>query len=341
VNFFRDRRRVLLASSLAIALLGAVIVFVRSGDDGTTSLSSGATTTSTTTDDVADLVEETTTTTSTSTTLVPSTTSSTAKVVAPTTATTAAPLRGFGAEGWINYDISGEEHLVSPDGSGDYVLNTGITEPSWCPDHSTIIFASHAQRPGMYYVRADGVLHKYSNDQGNHRWPSCAADGEHVYTASFTYGANPQWTIHLLRLDGTDDHVVHGQTDQIDQVVQSPDGSTIAFLSGETVTLMNPDGSSVRVPPNSPQGVFWLDWTKDSKSVLFAMQGDIWKMNVLTGERTQLTSTQANEANPQVSPDGTMVAFSVETPQRGIDVMKLDGSQRHHIVDAPVYELAW
>jgi hypothetical protein len=345
VTFFRDRRRVLLASSLAIALLGAVIVFVRSGDDGTTSLTSSATTTSTTNDD-AEASDETTT-TSTSTTLAPTATVTTAKAVGPTTTTTtkAQPKRGFGSDGWIIYDISGEEHLVAPDGSGDYLFDTAITEPAWSRDHSTLVFAPHAQRPGrgMHYARSDGVLHAFGNSEG-YSWPTFSADGMHVYASAIDhqYGQDAfVATIRSLALDGSDDHVILQPQKEVNQLAASPDGSTIAFIYGGQVALMNPDGSNLRNAPNSPQGAFWLDWTNDSQSVLFAYQGDIWKLNVHDGTRTQVTNTpNSTEGNPQVSPDGTMFACSVDGG-RGIDVMKLDGSQRHHIVDAPVYEIAW
>ena len=336
------RQQVVFATAAALALLAAVIGFAASGGEhATTSLSSGGTTTSTSADGAASGTENTTTTTTTSTTLVPSTTVTTVKVGVPTTTTPPPALRGFGADGWLVYDISGEEHLVAPDGSGDYILNTAITEPAWSEDHTTLVFAAHAQRPGMHFVRSDGVLHKYSNDEGHHRWPTVAADGAHVLAASFTYGATPPWTIHVISLDGSDDHVVHSQTEQIDQVAASPDGTTIAFISNEQqIVLMNPDGTNVRAAPNGA-GAWWLDWTKDSQSVVFTSQGDIWKLNVHTGERTQITKTANAEANPQVSPDGTMLAVSVDAPERGVDVMKLDGSQRLHIVTAPVYEIAW
>jgi hypothetical protein len=251
MKLFAGRQRIVLAVSVVLALIGIVAGFTRSDDGGTTSLSSDGTTTSTTAADGA-LFEETTTTSSTTTT-VPATTT-TVKVAIPTTTTTAPKLRGFGAEGWIVYDISGEEHLVAPDGSGDYILNTGITEPAWSPDHSTIVFAPHAQRPAWHYVRSDGVLHKFNDDQGHHRWPAVAADGAHVFVASYTNGATAPWTVHVLALDGSEDRTIHGQTDEISQVAAAPDGTTVAFISNGQVKLMNPDGANVRVAPGSPQG---------------------------------------------------------------------------------------
>jgi len=73
--------------------------------------------------------------------------------------------------------------------------------------------------------------------------------------------------------------------------------SCIVLLSGLFVTAENP--LWMRYPAISPDGT----------QVAFSYQGDIYKVSVVGGQATRLTTNDAYESNPIWSPDGQKIAF--------------------------------
>ncbi|HUR78542.1 MAG TPA: hypothetical protein VMZ22_11380 [Acidimicrobiales bacterium] len=348
------RPRVVVAIATALAIVGVVVTITNRSDERTTDLSAGATTTTTTTavDELAGDAADTTTTSVGTTTTVAPPVSTTARPVAPTSAATPALANGFGQAGWIAYGLSDATHVVSPDGTGDYEFVRPNSEPHWSHDHNLIVMAGHAGRPDTYVAGADRNLRKVDLPAGA-SWPTFTADNAHVLAMSYRYTDHASWTIRIAPVDGGPDRVLVERTCELNWPVASPDGTTIAFLgSSPTCTnngsepaqiyLMKPDGSDIRVAQGSPEGAFGLDWTPDSKSLVYGASGDVWLLDVRTGARTQITKTPEVESQPHVSPDGTMIAFRVETgAMPALDVTKLDGSARRRVVTAPIYTIAW
>ena len=48
----------------------------------------------------------------------------------------------------------------------------------------------------------------------------------------------------------------------------------------------------------------------DGKTVYFAYDGDIWKVNSDGGNASRITAMEGEEINPKISPDGKWLAFS-------------------------------
>ena len=93
------------------------------------------------------------------------------------------------------------------------------------------------------------------------------------------------------------------------------------FAAGEAVAEgREPVLKQVKVPhsyywremyvPHLTSGPSSLDWTADGKSIVYSMQGRLWRQRV--GEETayELTKSAGYDYQPDVSPDGKRVVFS-------------------------------
>jgi TolB protein len=93
------------------------------------------------------------------------------------------------------------------------------------------------------------------------------------------------------------------------QPVFSPDGSSIAFTSGESVSVMNSDGSDVRVVTQDDTP-FVSSFSPDGSRILFGVAGYILEVPTAGGESTVILRDQFWNADPVYSPDGSTLVFS-------------------------------
>ncbi len=100
----------------------------------------------------------------------------------------------------------------------------------------------------------------------------------------------------------------------------SPAGDRIAFLSGDGLALINPDGSNYRVLDSNLTGV--LTWTPDGSAIVLGNNGwankplgDLYFVSDLDNPGgvsiTQLTNTpEVAENHPTISPNGATLAYT-------------------------------
>lgn len=116
--------------------------------------------------------------------------------------------------------------------------------------------------------------------------------------------------------------------------VISPDGSKILFTvtrydlakgkSNRDIHVVNRDGSGMRRLTRNASNDTSPSWLPDSASFVFMSTrkngSQLWRMSVEGGEPEALTDISTGVGAPQVSPDGTMVAFtSTVFPEHGAD----------------------
>jgi dipeptidyl aminopeptidase/acylaminoacyl peptidase len=95
----------------------------------------------------------------------------------------------------------------------------------------------------------------------------------------------------------------------------SPDGKRIAFVWDQggigNLYLANTDGSSSPVALTSfPDGhIFGAFWSHDGQAIYFPHDGDLWKVDVSSGQPSAVWTTPASESGITPSPDGARVAF--------------------------------
>jgi dipeptidyl-peptidase-4 len=123
----------------------------------------------------------------------------------------------------------------------------------------------------------------------------------------------------------------------------APDGKTFVFRQRQSLMIYNPatrtsrelvstesiDAAAVKPPPET--GPFdWtnrrarvtggIQWSDDAKAILYESSGDLFLIHLDTGKWDQITKTPEIELDPQLSPDGRMVAFRREYDLYSIDI---------------------
>lgn len=86
--------------------------------------------------------------------------------------------------------------------------------------------------------------------------------------------------------------------------------------------------------------------TPDGQTVIFAFEGDLWKVNVNDGNATRLTAMQGYETSPRVSPDGKWIAFTGRQYGNGdVYIMSVNGGDvkqiTYHSANDEVTSWSW
>ncbi len=109
------------------------------------------------------------------------------------------------------------------------------------------------------------------------------------------------------------------------QPVWSPDGAWLAFLSdrsgAENLWVMRPDGSQAhRVSANDgPNEFISPEWAPDGRALYVSLYRadrnavELWRYNVATGERQELSTRGTNALGATASPDGRYLYYAVRT----------------------------
>jgi Tol biopolymer transport system component len=147
----------------------------------------------------------------------------------------------------------------------------------------------------------------------------------------------------LLRLTHTSGHASSFSSDW------SPDGRWIVFDSDRTgnveLFLMRPDGSGLRQLTHSLGFDADPAWLADGRWVAYShgpengAPGDLWLVNVFTGETRRVTHTpHVGEIFPAASPRGTWLTFTriaeTEPLRPTLMLIRADGSGRHPLTPA-------
>ena len=272
-----------------------------------------------------------------------------------------------GANGRIAYICSPdvpEICVINADGSGlgyltqtDQNLSFDESYPAWSPDGrriafvvggncATAIYVMNANRTGLHRVLVERaarsgiwLIHDVS-------WSPDA--NKLVYSKSFHQGQCPMHftspenaVIFTINVSGSGERRItntSGLEVWDNQPAWSPDGSSIAFYHGPTLTsglyVMNTDGSSRRLLDSSGSG--YPNWSPDGTRIVYNCSRGLGAICVYSPggviRRVGVGTT------PAWSPDGTHIVFRLApgqdqtNPDGGIFVMAADGTQRREIV---------
>jgi Tol biopolymer transport system component len=203
----------------------------------------------------------------------------------------------------INADGSGVRNITNHPTSDD-------TDPQWSPDGSQIAFAS--TRNGREDIYVIAVPDRTDADGSNAR----------RLTHHPAVDADPTW---------------------------SPDGARIAFVSlrdgNVEIYVVDADGNNLQRLTQNTYNDFEIDWSPDGTCIAVSSQmgmyGNIYLINVEAAlqdpaghERQQLTDTDAHDAFPAWSPDGSRIAFISNREGGGnweIYVMDADGGNQERL----------
>jgi TolB protein len=124
----------------------------------------------------------------------------------------------------------------------------------------------------------------------------------------------------------------------------SPDGTRIAFRSGQDIYVMNIDGTERRRLTDTPAYESHPDWSPDGTQITFVTERDgnreIYTMHADGSNPQRLTNDPADDLRPDWSPDGTQILFNSERDGNfEIYVVGTDGSNLRRLTDDPKWEM--
>jgi|TARA_R100000541_G_scaffold57181_2_gene67103 TolB protein len=168
--------------------------------------------------------------------------------------------------------LSRNVYVMDKDGSNIRSLTKNKMyeeSPSWSPNGKNILFTrqlrdstdnTHAANGEIHIMNADGSnVRRLTNKKGYDSGAKFSPDGKKI---AF-YGLNDrQWDLYIM----------------------DADGSNLVNLTNDSIECYSPDWS--------PDGE-WLVYTAGSKG-----NYNIWKINILTKERIQLTDTEGRNEGP-------------------------------------------
>jgi len=220
----------------------------------------------------------------------------------------------------------------------------GSTSPAWSPDGTQIAFAAQIgtreedQRlTEIYVMRADGTDNRrLTRNEALDGSPSWSPDGGRIAFTHITQPGTPTAGSGIVVLE-----LESGRETEVTRVefptfaaspAWSPDGSQIAFTRSSAgagfqnpstgIYLVTPEGRGMRELVDGGVGPAW---SPDGTRIAFtsyrdrfgrtcfhecSTSGEIYVLDVGSGEVERLTESKADDGSPAWSPDGRLMAFS-------------------------------
>jgi TolB protein len=193
----------------------------------------------------------------------------------------------------------------------------------------------------VWAIRADGTgLTKLTHSPGHDFDPSWSPDGKRIAFRSERSGEPEIWVMHA---DGTGQRRVSAGLSP----AWSPDGSLIAFSGPSGLSVIRPDGTGLRVLPDTEGGEY-PSWSPDGSRIAFNsnLTGD-HVMYIAQADGSKVVDLSRVGEGWQVdwSPDGRSILFTShrDHPDNYTDVyvMRPDGSAVRRLTHNRAYTPAW
>lgn len=154
-------------------------------------------------------------------------------------------------------------------------------------------------------------------------------NSSYVYSQDATPGPNAGWPVEE-RCAGEQSNSNVGEI----AYISDQDGA-------QQIYLMDADGNNQQKVTNlHGANLSDLDWSPDGKEIVFANNGDIYRLKLETMSVVQLTSNPGEDYRPVWSPDGKLIAY---VSDRGgpydVWTMKLNGANVRNMTGDPRWEL--
>lgn len=195
----------------------------------------------------------------------------------------------------------------------DIQITRGVNEdsPAWSSDGKKLVYASDQD---IWIANVDGSSSR--KVYGSMSW-----DGEPVFfdSQSIIFASEQVdafssrfISIHRIGIDGIGRRQLTTNAHSREPSL-SPDGSRIAYISrignDYDIWLMEADGTSKIRLTDGKGNERDPSWSPDGKYIVYSFQGNIFKIDVLTGSTLELTNDTFQNTDPEVSPDGSWITF--------------------------------
>ncbi|MFC1555469.1 S41 family peptidase [candidate division KSB1 bacterium] len=116
----------------------------------------------------------------------------------------------------------------------------------------------------------------------------------------------------------------------------SPDGKKIAAVIRGEIFVLSSEGGYARNITNSPENERNIDWDAESKNIIFVSDEganpDLYSVSALGNEEpNRLTNTPGDVLDPQLSPDGKLIAYY--SGPRQLRVIQPDGKNDRLVIE--------
>ncbi len=234
-----------------------------------------------------------------------------------------------------------EIYLMDSDGRNQRAITNHRTvslSPSWSPTGTAIAYTSFfSSLPGVYLVdMASGQKNPVVTQGSFNASPTFSPDGRRIAFAR-SEGGNIE--IFVTDVGGGNLQRITNSRGIDTNPSWSPNGRQIAFTSDRggspQIYVMDVDGTGVRRISRDGRYNDGAAWSPDGGRIAYAQRGaierfDIVVVDVVTGEKRELTSGPGSHETPTFSPDGMKIAFAGKygsgSGANQIYVMDADGS---------------
>lgn len=249
---------------------------------------------------------------------------------------------------WINLKDDRRETdlwIVNIDGTQNRFFLNG-SNGQWSPDGSKIAFTKTGEPSGtqifIKYLGVEGEPTQITKLEKSPAGMTWSPDGKYL---AFTLHVDAEPALALKGIPAPPKGANWTKAPTvIDQVDYSTDRVGFLPRGFRQIFVVPAEGGSARqITTGDWNASSGLEWTKDSKSILFTSyrypeaeyangQSNLYKVGLATRKIEELTTRAGSESGAAVSPDGKKVAFigSIDTKNfykdRKLFVMNLDGS---------------
>lgn len=204
------------------------------------------------------------------------------------------------------------------------------TTVAWSPDGESIVFtrssnASDDFDSGIYVVPALGGAERELHRAPKGMTDACVSWSRDGQELAFAEGNRIDYQLLLLTLATGDVRVVPGVGKMVTAscaVAFSPDGESIAHVSGESVgavdvyVIARGGGAPKRITRDS-KPIYGIAWDSDGRSLFIASARDdvfaLWRVQIAGGQVERLSIGTQNAMFPNVSRDGSLLSFLVSS----------------------------